>query len=93
MEFEKRGKMRTRKMSKTGIWVLSIAAATVMAGTAGAAEINIYSARHYQTDEKLYTDFTKQTGIKINRIEGKEAELIEHARPDNTLPEGEMILV
>jgi iron(III) transport system substrate-binding protein len=34
--------------------------------------LNLYSARHYQTDEALYANFTKQTGIKINRIEGKE---------------------
>ena len=42
--------------------------------------LNLYSARHYQTDEALYADFTKQTGIKINRIEGKEEELLERIR-------------
>lgn len=31
--------------------------------------LNIYSARHYDTDERLYSDFTQQTGIRINRIE------------------------
>ena len=28
--------------------------------------LNLYSARHYSTDEALYTNFTKATGIKIN---------------------------
>ncbi|HYO27597.1 MAG TPA: extracellular solute-binding protein, partial [Azonexus sp.] len=42
--------------------------------------LNLYSARHYQTDEALYANFTKQTGIKINRIEGKEDELLERIR-------------
>ncbi|NJD24640.1 MAG: Fe(3+) ABC transporter substrate-binding protein [Betaproteobacteria bacterium] len=42
--------------------------------------LNLYSARHYQTDEALYADFTKQTGIRINRIEGKEDELLERIR-------------
>ncbi len=42
--------------------------------------LNLYSARHYQTDEALYADFTRQTGIKINRIEGKEEELMERIR-------------
>jgi iron(III) transport system substrate-binding protein len=42
--------------------------------------LNLYSARHYQTDEALYADFTKQTGIKINRIEGKEDELLERIK-------------
>ncbi|MCK9261924.1 MAG: Fe(3+) ABC transporter substrate-binding protein [Azoarcus sp.] len=43
-------------------------------------EVNIYSARHYQTDEALYSNFTKQTGIKVNRIEAKEDELLERIR-------------
>ena len=42
--------------------------------------LNLYSARHYQTDEKLYENFTRQTGIRINRIEGKEEELMERIR-------------
>ena len=42
--------------------------------------LNLYSARHYQTDEALYANFTKQTGIRINRIEGKEDELLERIR-------------
>jgi iron(III) transport system substrate-binding protein len=37
--------------------------------------LNLYTARHYQTDELLYSNFTKLTGIKINRIEGSEDEL------------------
>ena len=43
-------------------------------------ELNLYSARHYQTDEALYEGFTRQTGIKINRIEAKEDELLERIR-------------
>ena len=42
--------------------------------------LNLYSARHYQTDERLYENFSRQTGIKINRIEGKEDELMERIR-------------
>lgn len=42
--------------------------------------LNLYSARHYQTDEALYATFTQQTGIKINRIEGKEDELLERIK-------------
>jgi iron(III) transport system substrate-binding protein len=42
--------------------------------------VNIYSSRHYQTDEALYSGFTKQTGIKVNRIEAGEDALIERIR-------------
>ena len=56
--------------------------ASAFGGPATAQEsgLNLYSARHYQTDEALYGNFTKQTGIKINRIEGKEDELLERIR-------------
>lgn len=39
-------------------------------------ELNLYSSRHYDTDERLYTDFEEMTGIKVNRIEGNGDELI-----------------
>ncbi|MGB7242945.1 MAG: Fe(3+) ABC transporter substrate-binding protein [Sulfitobacter sp.] len=39
-------------------------------------ELNLYSSRHYDTDERLYSDFTEATGITINRIEGKADELL-----------------
>jgi iron(III) transport system substrate-binding protein len=42
--------------------------------------LNLYSARHYQTDEALYSNFTKQTGIKINRIEAGDEPLLERLR-------------
>lgn len=44
--------------------------------------LNLYTARHYSTDEALYTNFTKQTGIKINRIEGGEDALFERIRAE-----------
>lgn len=43
-------------------------------------ELNLYTARHYQTDEALYANFTRKTGIRVNRIEGKEDELLERLR-------------
>ena len=42
--------------------------------------LNLYSSRHYQTDEALYAGFTKLTGIRINRIEAGEDALIERIR-------------
>jgi iron(III) transport system substrate-binding protein len=58
----------------------SYIAATLVAlmGTSAAAEgvVNLYSSRHYDTDERLYSDFEEMTGITINRIEGNADELI-----------------
>jgi iron(III) transport system substrate-binding protein len=61
--------------------LLGAVAATATFG-AGAQEkiLNLYSSRHYQTDESLYANFTKQTGIRINRIEAGEDPLIERLK-------------
>lgn len=66
-------------MKKT-LTALTLALLAVTAAQAQEKVLNLYSARHYQTDERLYENFTKQTGIKINRIEGKEDELMERLR-------------
>ncbi|MFA7602112.1 MAG: extracellular solute-binding protein [Novosphingobium sp.] len=42
----------------------------------GSGEVNLYSARHYDSDLPLYERFAKETGIKINRIEGNADQLI-----------------
>lgn len=63
--------------------LVSVAAITITASAAQAdGEVNIYSSRHYDTDERLYSDFTKATGIKVNRIEGNINELIERAKAE-----------
>lgn len=53
----------------------AIAASMIPAHADG--EVNLYSSRHYDTDERLYSDFEEATGIKINRIEAGADELIE----------------
>jgi iron(III) transport system substrate-binding protein len=61
----------------------AVASLFILAAVPAAAQenvVNIYSARHYQTDEALYGNFTKQTGIKINRIEAGENELLERIK-------------
>ena len=61
---------------------LTLTAAAALLGAAGAQAqvVNLYTARHYQTDEALYANFTRETGIKVNRIEGKEDELLERIK-------------
>lgn len=60
--------------------VTIILAAAVAPVQAQDKVLNIYSSRHYQTDEALYANFTKQSGIKVNRIEASEAALMERIR-------------
>ncbi len=56
--------------------IIPAAAILMLAAPVSAEELNLYSSRHYDTDERLYSNFTEMTGITINRIEGKADELI-----------------
>lgn len=55
-------------------------------------EVNLYSSRHYDTDERLYADFEEATGIKINRIEAGADELIERLKSEGELSPADVLL-
>ena len=60
------------------IGITLTAAAT--ASRAQSTEIGVYSGRHYNTDKQLYSQFTRQTGIKVKLLEAKDDALIERLR-------------
>ncbi|MCC5942213.1 MAG: Fe(3+) ABC transporter substrate-binding protein, partial [Balneolaceae bacterium] len=60
--------------------LLGIFSLLILASCAQKDELNIYSSRHYDTDISLYNQFTEETGIEINLIEGSSDELIERIR-------------
>lgn len=68
--------MRLFPLSVVALAALGLASCSGGEPAAGAGEVNLYTARHYDSDLPLYDRFTKETGIKINRIEGKADELI-----------------
>ncbi len=55
--------------------------------------LNLYSARHYQTDEALYSDFTQQTGIKINRIEAGDEQLLQRLKAEGANSPADVLLL
>jgi iron(III) transport system substrate-binding protein len=54
----------------------------LMAAPAIGQELNLYSARHYDTDLRLYDAFTAATGIRINLIEGSGDELMQRIQTE-----------
>src|SRR4029453_3809009 len=50
-------------------------------------------ARHYQTDEALYDNFTKATGIKINRIEAGGEQLLERLKSEGANSPADVLLI
>jgi iron(III) transport system substrate-binding protein len=79
--------------------VLSLAASAISAAlfsTSALADeqvINLYSARHYPTDEALYSDFSKATGIKINRVDSDDAGIIARLKAEGAASPADVILL
>ena len=57
-------------------------AAPVQAPVQQGGAVNVYSARHYDTDDALFNGFTEQTGIAVNVIRGTEDELLERIKAE-----------
>ncbi len=55
--------------------------------------LNIYSARHYQTDEVMYDTFTKTTGIKLNRVEADDAGILARLRAEGAASPADVVLL
>jgi iron(III) transport system substrate-binding protein len=72
------------------------AAALLMAAGAATAQtqvINLYSARHYSTDEALYNNFTKATGIKVNRVDADDAGIVARLKAEGAASPADVILL
>lgn len=72
----------------------STAAAALLsvAVPAAADEVNIYSSRHYDTDEHLFSNFTEATGIQVNRIEGTPEELLARLKAEGANSPADIVL-
>ncbi|MBI4081095.1 MAG: Fe(3+) ABC transporter substrate-binding protein [Candidatus Lambdaproteobacteria bacterium] len=60
----------------------ALAGLVVPAQAAPEAAVNLYSARHYDSDKALYQGFTRRTGIRVNLIEGGGDQLIERIKAE-----------
>jgi iron(III) transport system substrate-binding protein len=76
---------------------LSAALAAALTCTLAAAQsdvtLNLYSARHYQTDEALYSNFTRDTGIKINRVDADDAGILARLKAEGSASPADVILL
>jgi iron(III) transport system substrate-binding protein len=72
---------------------LLIALGGLISLSASAQELNLYSARHYQTDEALYSGFTQATGIRINRVDADDAGILARLRSEGSSSPADVILL
>jgi iron(III) transport system substrate-binding protein len=63
---------KKKKMKKITILVTAL---TFCITSLFANEVNVFSARHYDSDIQLYEKFTVKTGIKVNVVSGKDKAL------------------
>ncbi len=80
---------------KLSIALAAVAATLGLQGQALAQDkvLNLYSARHYQTDEVMYDTFTKTTGIKINRVDADDAGIVARLRAEGAASPADVILL
>ncbi len=82
-------KQNSARLHGTLIFVLAmITQSFVQAGE----EVNVYSARHYDTDMALYEQFTKLTRIEVNLIEGGSDALIERIVNEGEFSPADMLI-
>lgn len=84
-------------MKKIGIVLLMLLLVGVFAGCQGeiadmASEVNVYTDRHYDTDQALYDKFTEETGIKINIVKAKSDELITRLATEGEETQADLIV-
>lgn len=72
---------------------LLLAAGFAASAQAEEPVVNLYSARHYATDEALYAGFTKATGIKVNRVDADDAGIIARLKAEGEASPADVILL
>jgi iron(III) transport system substrate-binding protein len=82
-----------RGLQLTVVVGIVVAAFSPLESRAQDKVLNLYSARHYQTDEALYADFTKQTGVKINRIELGDEPLLQRLKAEGANSPADVVLL
>ena len=55
--------------------------------------LNLYSARHYPSDEALYSNFTKATGIRIQRVDADDAGILARLKTEGQASPADVILL
>lgn len=90
----------SRRLAGSGLLVRIAMTVAIMSGLGGlaardaaaAGELNLYSSRHYDTDERLYSEFEEKTGITLNRIEGDADELIQRIKSEGRNSPADVLL-
>jgi iron(III) transport system substrate-binding protein len=89
-------KVRRRTFIALFTSLAAIAVGQIYQSSQGVAQanrvVNVYSARHYDTDNAIYKNFTKKTGIKVNLVEADASKLIERIKSEGANSPADVII-
>ncbi len=81
-----------RARSLFGLPMLFAAVLSFAAPSRAQDTVNLYTARHYDSDQQLYAEFTKQSGIKINVVQAGGNELIQRIEREGANSPGDILM-
>jgi iron(III) transport system substrate-binding protein len=80
-----------RRFALTALVLTTVLSSPVV--TAQDKVLNLYSARHYASDEAMYAKFTETTGIKINRVDADDAGIVARLKAEGSASPADVILL
>lgn len=83
--------MSTAIMSRGRGFVLAVVL-TLLSASVLANQVNIYSSRHYDVDQKIYNAFTAATGIEVRLLEGDSDQLLERIRREGVASPADVLV-
>ena len=79
---------------RTPFLLAALALASLATGAmAQERTLNIYSARHYQTDQNLYDGFSKARNVKINRVDSDDAGVLQRLKAEGSASPADVVLL
>lgn len=80
----------SRRAFTLGASAMALAACSQDAGTNEV--VNVYSARHYDSDRRLYEAFEESTGISVRALTGSAEQLLERLRAEGEATEADLVV-
>lgn len=89
--------MNTSKLSPflrlLGVATIGLSALSGSTGAAKAAEVRVYSGRHYNSDKAIYDQFTKKTGIKVRLVESNDLAILQRIRTEGKNSPADLVIL
>lgn len=73
-------------------FLITTALATIALGSLGAEEVRLYTERHYDSDQRIFRQFTEKTGIEVKVVKAGADELIARMEAEKDSPQADLYI-